>query len=686
MLGESLEHPVAVIFEDLHWIDSETQALLDLLAASIANSRFLLLVNYRPEYRHEWANKSYYSQLRLDALGGESAAAMLAALLGDAVELAPLKRLIVERTGGNPFFIEEMVQALFDEGTLMRSGAVKVTSSLSQLRLPPTVQGILASRIDRLSAEQKELLQTLAVIGRESPLGLIRKVAAITEEQLKRMLSDLRAAEFIYEQPALTEAEYVFKHALTQEVAYNSLLRERRKQIHERAAQAIEALFALNISDQYSELAHHYGRSGNGSTAVKYLRLAAEQAMSRSAYMEARDRLNSALELLHAQPDEPERDRTEISLRFSLNICMKFSGGLGTAASVENMERARQLCEMVGDDTSLFEALDALEDQYFQSAEHQKIQAVGEELLKIATRTNNSEMLGRALFWLGAFSGMRGEFTAAAEALEQARSLSARGWLMLDAQGWYDWRIETRTYAAPVWWTLGFPERAMARSAESFEVARAIAASPSVLMIALSFSSFLNLRCRDWKMALSHIDEAKRLADEYGMIDPTGFFRGWAVARLGQPEDGLAKMLPARGWMTALRRWRPLFFWGLADVYLALGDARQGLEVVNHALEGSRCEFEAELRRVKGELLLIADEGAVAEPTQCFRDSIELARRQSAKSWELRATTSLARLLAKQERGDEARAMLAEIYNWFTEGFDTADLKDARALLDELSG
>jgi predicted ATPase len=187
-------------------------------------------------------------------------------------------------------------------------------------------------------------------------------------------------------------------------------------------------------------------------------------------------------------------------------------------------------------------------------------------------------------------------------------------------------------------------------------------------------------------MALSHIDEAKRLADEYGMIDPTGFFRGWAVARLGQPEDGLAKMLPARGWMTALRRWRPLFFWGLADVYLAIGNARQGLEEVNQALEVSRGEFEAELRRVKGELLLIANEGAVAEATQCFRDAIELARRQSAKSWELRATTSLARLLAKQERRDEARGMLAEIYNWFTEGFDTVDLKDAKALLDELSG
>jgi predicted ATPase len=227
-------------------------------------------------------------------------AAMLAALLGEGAELEPVKRLVAERTGGNPFFIEEMVQALFDEGALVRNGPVKVTRPLSQLRLPPTVQGILASRIDRLAAERKDLLQTLAVIGRESSLGLIRKVAAKGGAQLERMLADLRAAEFIYEQSAVGEVEYIFKHALTQEVAYNSLLRERRRQIHERAGQAIEALFALNLSDQYSELAHHYGRSGNGSKAVKYLRLAAEQAMSRSAYMEARDRLNSALELLHA--------------------------------------------------------------------------------------------------------------------------------------------------------------------------------------------------------------------------------------------------------------------------------------------------------------------------------------------------------------------------------------------------
>jgi predicted ATPase len=208
---------------------SRPQALLDLLAGGIGNARVLMLVNYRPEYRHEWGNKSYYSQLRLVALERESAAEMLSTLLGDGVELNPLKRLIIERTEGNPFFIEEMVQALFDEGAIVRDGAVKLARSLSQLRLPPTVQGVLASRIDRLPPAHKELVETLAVMGRESALALIRQVAMWPDGELEPMLAALQAGEFIYEAPAPAGIEYTFKHVLTQEVAYNSILVERRK-------------------------------------------------------------------------------------------------------------------------------------------------------------------------------------------------------------------------------------------------------------------------------------------------------------------------------------------------------------------------------------------------------------------------------------------------------------------------
>ena len=216
LIRESLNQPLMLIFEDLHWIDEETQALLNLMTESIGGARILLLVNYRPEYRHEWGNKTSYTQLRLEALGKESADEMLVSLLGDGADLAPLKHLIIERTEGNPFFMEETFEVLLDDGALVRNGSIRLVKPLAELKIPPTVQDILASRIDRLPAEQKNLLQTLAVIGIEFQFGLVRKVIAKPEEELERMLSALQLSEFIYERPAAAgEIEYTFKHALT---------------------------------------------------------------------------------------------------------------------------------------------------------------------------------------------------------------------------------------------------------------------------------------------------------------------------------------------------------------------------------------------------------------------------------------------------------------------------------------
>ena len=256
-----------------------------MLADSVGSARILLLFNYRPEYHHGWANKSYYSQLRLEPLIGADSVAMLSALLGEGDELSPLKRLIAERTGGSPFFIEEIVQGLFEDGALVRNGAVRVTRSLSQLRLPPTVQGMLAARVDRLPRPQKDLLQTLAVIGRDARLRLVRKVTSADEVFLIQSLAELCAAEFIYERPIAGDTEFVFKHALTQEVAYALLLIERRKQLHERVGYSIETLFVDKLGDHIDALAHHYSHSDNISKAIHYLNLAATQATRRSAYV-----------------------------------------------------------------------------------------------------------------------------------------------------------------------------------------------------------------------------------------------------------------------------------------------------------------------------------------------------------------------------------------------------------------
>jgi class 3 adenylate cyclase/uncharacterized protein YcbX len=289
LLRESLDQPVMLVFEDLHWIDTQTQAFLNLLADSIGTARLLLLVNYRPGYTHPWSGKTYYTQVPLDPLERVSAQEMLTALLGRDDDLAALQRLIIEKTEGTPFFMEEMVQMLFDDGTLARDGAVKLTRPLDALKIPTTVQAILAARIDRLPPEAKALLQLLAVIGREFPLSLVRELAALSDDSLDRLLDHLQLGEFIYEQPAVGGTQYTFKHALTQDVAYQSVLMERRKALHERIGATIERMYAGSIDDHLNELAHHYGRSGNVDAGMKYLTHAGKQKMDEARRAGATD-------------------------------------------------------------------------------------------------------------------------------------------------------------------------------------------------------------------------------------------------------------------------------------------------------------------------------------------------------------------------------------------------------------
>jgi len=323
-LRESLNQPLIVIFEDLHWIDSETQALLNLLVDAIANARILLLVNYRPEYRHDWSSRTHYTQLRLDPLGRESSAEMLSALLGDEPALELLKQLIAGKTQGNPFFVEEIVQALFEQAIIARNGggAVTLKQPLGQITIPPTVQALLASRIDRLPPDEKAFLQMLAVLGREFTITLIRRVAGSAESELERILADLQRGEFIIEQPAFPDTEYSFKHALTQEVAYSSVLLERRKQLHEHVAQTIEGLFEAQLNEHFSDLAYHYSRSGNAKKGVKYLQLAGQQAIERSAHGEAIVHLDTALNLLKTLPETMQRGQVELGLQIALGTAL----------------------------------------------------------------------------------------------------------------------------------------------------------------------------------------------------------------------------------------------------------------------------------------------------------------------------------------------------------------------------
>jgi class 3 adenylate cyclase/tetratricopeptide (TPR) repeat protein len=353
LLRESLNQPLIVIFEDLHWLDEGSRALLNLLADSIGTAHLLMLVNYRPEFTHNWGNKTYYTQLRLDPLSTESGEEMLKALLDDGHDLVPLKRAIIEKTEGNPFFMEEIIQALFEEGALRRNGSIKLAKSLSTIQIPSTVQAVLASRIDRLPPGEKDLLQTLAVIGKEFPFRLVREVSGKADDELQRLLSELQIAEFIYEQPAISDVAYVFKHALSQQVAYGSALLERRRLLHERIARFLEAQFPETVETQPELIANHYTEAGLGAHAIPYWQRAGERALRRSANTEAISHLTKGLELLpglakplEETPKEPVDEAQRCTLLLSLGQAQRRAGQ--PLKAQETFLQAAEIAQMLG--------------------------------------------------------------------------------------------------------------------------------------------------------------------------------------------------------------------------------------------------------------------------------------------------------------------------------------------------
>jgi tetratricopeptide (TPR) repeat protein len=314
LVRESRVQPLIVMFEDLHWIDTETQALLDSLVESVPTARLLLLINYRPEYQHGWSGKSYYRQLRIDPLPPETADELLTALLGPDPTIESLKRLLIERTEGNPFFLEESVRTLAETKVLMgERGAYHLARASQTFQIPATAQAILAARIDRLAPEDKRLLQAAAVIGKDVPFTLLQAIAEEPEEVLRRGLGALQAAEFLYESRLFPDLEYTFRHALTQQVAYESLLGSRRRALHTATAQALEALYADRLDQAYDRLAYHYSRTDHAEKAVEYLTRFAEKAASMYAHAEAVTALEEALVHAERLPIE-ERDRRLLEL------------------------------------------------------------------------------------------------------------------------------------------------------------------------------------------------------------------------------------------------------------------------------------------------------------------------------------------------------------------------------------
>jgi predicted ATPase/class 3 adenylate cyclase len=697
LLQESQIQPLVVVIEDLHWIDSETQALLDSLIESLPAARILLLVNYRPEYQHGWGSKTYYTQLRIDPLPPENAEELLQALLGSDSSLAPLKQLLIARTEGNPFFLEESIRTLVETKFLVgERGSYRLEKTLESTQVPVTVQAVLAARIDRLPAEEKRLLQSAAVVGKDVRLVLLQAIADQSEEEINRGLIRLQAAEFLYEASLFPEVEYTFKHALTHEVAYGSLLQERRRILHIRIVEGIERLYPDRLGEHVELLAHHASRGELLENAVEYLHQAGKKAASRSATQEAIAYFEQALDALKQLPESHQTLEKAISLRVDLGPTLISTKGFGAIEVEENYTRARVLCEQLGQTPQLFPVLWGLARMHDIRGQLRVGQELGKQLLRLAQQAQEPALLLEAHHELWANLTELGELTSARTHLEQ-------GFVLYDPEkhrhhaflyGGHDPGVCCQYHAAQVLWLLGYPDQALRRSRESMSLARELS-HPSTMASASYFIAWFHQHRGEGQAVQERVEEIIALSTDHGFQRwslQTAFLQGWLLYGQGEREAGKAQM--AKALSTELARgmpgrWRVHSAALLADTYSKTGQTVEGLNVVTEALTRAQltgCRYyDAELYRIKGELLLGQTSANEEQAEACFQSALRVARGQSAKSLELRAAMSLSRLWQKQGKTAEARQLLGEIYGWFTEGFDTADLKAAKALLEELA-
>jgi predicted ATPase len=506
----------------------------------------------------------------------------------------------------------------------------------------------------------------------------------------------LELAEFIYEKPAVGDIEYNFKHALTQEVAYNSLLIERRKLIHERAGQALESTFAGHLEDHLDELAHHYSRSNNTGKAVDYLGRAGQRALRRSAYADAIGRLTAAIDLLGRLSESPDRIQTELILQLAIGRRLMAAKGYAASETEQAYIRAMELCKRLGDPAELVPALFGLIIVYLLRGELRKAFELAEQLMRRAKSANDPILLAYAQRARGATSYWMGEFESARQHLENTIKLydAERHRPSILRYGGPDAGVSSRSYDALALWQLGYPDQSLKRSDEAVALARTLS-DPFSLAHAVQFLSYLRQYRREPLEVKEATERVIALCREHTMTEVLGLatsMLGGALAEQGCLEQGIAQMQEGLATSAAIgsKLNRPCFLSILAQAFTDAGRFDDALSALTEAQadadEGEIYFYEAETHRLRGELLLRQHDSNAADSQRCFERAIGLARKQSAKSWELRATMSLARLLAQQGRRDEARAMLADVYGWFTEGFDTPDLIDAKKLLEELSG
>jgi class 3 adenylate cyclase/tetratricopeptide (TPR) repeat protein len=541
LLREAHEQPLLLIFEDLHWIDGETQAFLDTLVESLGSAHVLLLVNYRPEYQQTWGSKTSYSQMRLDALPAESAGELLEALLGDDPSLAPLKQLLVKR--GNPFFLEETVRTLVETQALAgERGRYRLMQPIQSMQVPPTVQAMLAARVDRLSPEDKRLLQVASVVGKDVPLALLQAIAELAEEALRRGLDRLQASEFIYESGLFPELEYSFKHALTHEVTYGGLLQERRRELHTRIVGAIETLHVDRLGEQIERLAHHASRGDLRERAVPYLRQAGLKAAARSAPQDARGWFEQALGVLEALPESPSTLEQGFEIRLELRPVLVLFGE--PRQNLERLREAETLAERLNDDRRRGQVCAFMTSVHSLLGQLDEALMTGTRALQIAGRLGDLRLRIPATTYLEQAHYWRGEYERAVElATDNLAALPA------------DWVYEYFGSTAPAsvfdrsWLVMSLAE--IGRFAEAAEhEAKAIRLAETTrhaftVGLAYRAAGTLHLLKGDWAKARSLTEHRITVLRTGNLVNllPSGVAASaWVLAQFGEASEALNRL------------------------------------------------------------------------------------------------------------------------------------------------
>jgi predicted ATPase len=693
------QNPLLMVFEDAHWTDPTTLELFGRVVDRVRSLRVLLIVTFRPDFDPPWVGRAYVTFLAINRLGEREILAMIEGVIGNKPLPANIRQDIIERTDGIPLFVEEMTKAVLEAESQGAVEHLTATVPSSALAVPASLQASLMARLDRLGPA-KEVAQIGGAIGREFSHALLATVVHKPEAELGSALGRLIAAGLLFRQGVPPHASYLFKHALVQDAAYSTLLREPRRALHARIAETLESQFAEIAENRPELLARHCTEAGLIEKAAGLWGKAGQRSLERSALVEAAEQLSRALDQIAALPATPTLRRQQIKLQVALITALIHVKGYAapeTKAAAEQarslIERAEALGEPPEDPLLLFSVLYGFWAANFVAFNGDVCRDLAAQFLALAEKHGDSGPLMTGHRLMGISLTTTGSIARGRESFDRAMALyDAAEHRPLATRFGQDARIAILSYRPLAVWVLGYPEAALKDIRQALKEAREVGQA-AALMYALCYTSITLLHCGAYAIAKAQADELAALADEKGALQwkANGAIQQGAVAAMtGEPSDAVQKIAAgiaafrATGANAHERLWLAFLARGFAklgqfaDAWRCIGEAVTAVETTKERW----CE--AEINRVAGEIALQSPVPDAAKAETYFERALAVAREQQAKSWELRAAMSMARLWRDQGKRNEARELLAPVYGWFTEGFDTLDLKEAKGLLDEL--